>query len=158
MGNVRVLRNDKFQWGVVDDNNNEIVPFGKYSWIDTFDSGLARVNNKIMKESAKDSGIFIQVGANWGIINANGEEVLPVEYDSVWKFAGKNRNSTKVVKNGKSKLVYFDDLLGISDDDDYDYDPYYEDGYRDNYYDNYTLRDSYNDAFDGFADAYWNID
>ena len=48
--------------------------------------------------------------AKWGIINEEGEEVLPVEYDDIWNFLGKNRFSTKVVKDGESHEVYFHDL------------------------------------------------
>ena len=48
--------------------------------------------------------------AKWGIINEQGEEVLPVEYDDVWNFLGKKRFSTKVVLNGESYEVSFHDL------------------------------------------------
>ena len=42
-GNVIVVENRDYQWAVIDNNGNIIVPFGKYGWIDGFDSGLARV-------------------------------------------------------------------------------------------------------------------
>lgn len=42
----------------------------------------------------------------WGIINEKGEVVLPLEYNSIWKFYGKPElQSTKVVKD--SKIDYF---------------------------------------------------
>lgn len=138
-GNVKVIRNNNYQWGVEDLEGNVIVPYGKYEWIDGFDNGLARVrtagqisytNNieelyvgvgsgnvetitnqgeihqRILKDREKRSETF----AKWGIINRKGEEVLPVEYDEIWKFLGKNLSSTKVVKDGVESIVYFDKL------------------------------------------------
>lgn len=103
-GNVKVIQNNSYQWAVTDLLGKVIVPFGKYDWIDGFDQGLARV--KIGKEpstKANNSNL-------WGIINERGEEVLPVEYNEVWKFLGKNRHTTTVKKNGITKLIYFRDL------------------------------------------------
>jgi len=64
-------------YAVLDRKGTIVVPFGKY-WIDGFDHGLARVcqNEK------------------WGVINTKGEEVLPLVYDKIWSFYGKNRFST----------------------------------------------------------------
>lgn len=135
-GDVIVVQHSDYEWGVIDTNGNIIVPFGKYGWIDGFDSGLARVRTK-----GKISENIIAIGidldgktpvitdkhdiqnyikkkrkehpneyAKWGIINEKGEEVLPVEYDEVWNFLGKGRLSTKVVKNGAESDVYFHDL------------------------------------------------
>ena len=42
-GNVIVAQRSDYLWGVLDHEGNEIVPFGKYGWIDGFDQGLARV-------------------------------------------------------------------------------------------------------------------
>jgi len=39
-GNVRVENREKGMWAVLDDAGNEIVPFGKYSWIDWFRSRI----------------------------------------------------------------------------------------------------------------------
>ena len=85
---------DNDRWAVFDTEGNEIIPYGKYSYIDGFDYGLARV----------------KVGEKWGIINKRGEEVLPVEYDNIWNFLGKGRFSTKVVMDGESHEVFFHDL------------------------------------------------
>ena len=159
-GNVIVAQRSDYLWGVLDHKGNEIVPFGKYGWIDGFDQGLARVRTQgnsgrvantiaiIDLESDKSKMVegrgnledFIrqdrikhpETYAKWGIINEQGEEVLPVEYDDVWNFLGKNRFSTKVVMNGESHEVFFHDLnpsLSLrgqrsssrSYDDDYDY-------------------------------------
>ena len=138
-GNLKVIQNDRCKWGVEDINGKIIVPYGKYEWIDGFDQGLARVrtcgnttytknivevftldrednvevisdpkrvHQTIMEGRKKNPGIF----AKWGIINEEGKEVLPVEYDEIWDFLGKNSNSTKVVKEGVETEVYFYDL------------------------------------------------
>lgn len=139
-GKVSVVENAAHQWAVIDDQDNIIVPFGKYGWIDGFDSGLARVRTQ--KHSGK-AGNTISIGlynedmdeisfisgkdniqeyynedrkvnpdryAKWGIINEAGEEVLPLIYDNIWIFYGKNRFSTKVEKDGHSSEVFFHDL------------------------------------------------
>lgn len=193
-GNVTVVENRDYQWAVIDGQGNFMVPFGKYGWIDGFDSGLARVRARSMAEQARDSiAEFFHVSADrtgvtvnnhcdehsnmpkfkWGIINEKGEEVLPVVYDNIWNFYGKNRFSTTVEKDGDSSEVYFHELNPLFpenyrqhsyDADDYD-EYYYED---DRHYDEfagsyahdvmgYSDEDIY-DAFDGDPDAYWNID
>lgn len=110
--NVKVVERNDGKYGVVDINENVIVPFGKYAWIDGFDHGLARVrvgySPNVVAAFALDGRINDL--RKWGIINEKGEEVLPVEYDNIWKFYGKNRFSTKVVKNGVERDVYFCDL------------------------------------------------
>ena len=104
-----------------------------------------------------------------------GEEVLAAEYDDIWKFYGRRRNSTKVIKDGVESEVYFKDLnptlssntqqvLAINHEPsvgnfDDDYGTHYGEfagsyaqdvmGYSD---------DVINDAFEGDPDAYWNID
>ena len=49
--------------------------------------------------------------SKWGIINEEGEEVLPVEYDEVWGFMGRGYASTNVEKDGVTRRVYFSDLI-----------------------------------------------
>lgn len=196
-GNVTVVENSDYQWAVIDKEGNFIVPFGKYGWIDGFDSGLARVRTpKNLWRAQNVTGIVLNLldekptiisgeeeirdyfaqdkkenpdkYAKWGIINEKGEEVLPVIYDEVWNFFGKNRYSTKVEKDGCTSEVYFHDLnpeLPVCgektcwENNDDDYGTHYGEfegtyaqdvmGYSD---------DVINDAFDGDADAYWNID
>ena len=104
-GEVTVAQNERRQWGVVDKKGNVIVPFGKYDWIDGFDQGLARVNKWILIDKVS----FLKTKV-WGIINEKGEEVLPLEYEEIWNFMGKNRYSTKAVKDGEQHDIYFCDL------------------------------------------------
>lgn len=206
-GDVKVVRSEDYTWGVLDSDGNEIVPFGKYAWIDVFDQGLARVrtqgettdfeniiaiigeDNKwnddkasIIKIKEAEKAQFPERFSKWGIINVYGEEVLPAEYDSIWKFAGKQRFSTKVIKEGEELDIYFCDLNPELPDrrssritqrgyrrDDYDeYDDYNEyddyDGYESEYSGTYAhdvehLSDDFiDDVLDGDPDAYWNID
>lgn len=163
-GNISVVQRSDYKWGVVDDNGNEIVSFGLYDWIDSFDQGLARVKIGKGTNSVKNSG------NKWGIINTSGEVVLPVEYDNIWNFAGKNRFSTRTTKDGVDNEIYFHDLntnlpiRGIKHcnkdyEPDNDYGNHYGEfagsyaqdvmGYSD---------DAINDAFEGDPDTYWNID
>ncbi len=163
-GNLVVIQRGDYKWGVLDTDGHEVVPFGKYNWIDGFDSGLCRV--KIGTSQNKVNG------NKWGIINESGEEVLPCEYDNIWNFLGKNRYSTRAVKDGIANDVYFHDLnpglpiKAISHQDSH----YGNDSYDDygSHYGEYAgtyaqdvmgySDDVIDDAFDGDPDAYWNID
>ena len=141
---------------------NEIVPFGKYSWIDGFDHGLARVKMGQITNGMKNTD------NRWGIINKKGEEVLPLVYNNIWNFFGKNRFSTKAIKDGMQTDVFLHDLnpdlprhgkYRILHDEPETYGRHYGEfagsyaqdvmGYSD---------DVINDAFEGDPDAYWNID
>jgi hypothetical protein len=196
-GKVTVVQNKDYQWAVIDDQGNIVVPLGKYAYIDGFENGLARVHtvgdsgrktdvNAIKflnyKNRNKDRELsfneFIRQDrkenpnkyAKWGIINENGEEVLPVIYDDVWKFYGKDLSFTNVEKDGARSKVYFHDLdpsipLGKRRPSlscrNYDYDDTrHYDEFAGSYAQDvmgYSDEDIY-DAFDGDADAYWNID
>ncbi len=164
-GKVTVVENKAHQWGVIDSKGSIIVPYGKYGWIDGFDSGLARVRTHMYPDGRKSLLSMYK----WGIINEDGEEVLPLIYDNIWNFLGKNRFSTRVEIKGKASEVYFHDLnpeLPIRKSCE----SHHSDNYDDygTYYDEYAgsyaqdvmgySDDVINDAFDGDPDAYWNID
>lgn len=94
--NVTVVELCNGEWGVVDVAKRQvIVPFGKYDWISEFDYGLARVRK------GNDNYWDTPNGNKWGIINMEGEEVVPVEYDKIWNFAGKRCWSTNAEKDGE---------------------------------------------------------
>lgn len=163
---VCVVQRSDYKWGVVDNDGNEIVPLGTYDWIDSFDQGLARV------KIGKTASPIKNCSNKWGIINTLGEVVLPVEYDNIWNFAGKNRFSTRTTKGDVDQEVYLHDLnpnlpiRGIKHrTDEYDYEP--KDDYGSHYGEfvgSYAQDvmgysdDVINDAFDGDPDAYWSID
>lgn len=92
------VESENRSFSVFDDNGNMVVPFKKYKKIDGFDHNLARV---------------IGYNDQWGIINEKGEEVLPLDYDNIWNFYGRNRVSTKVVKHGVERDVRFCDINPI---------------------------------------------
>lgn len=167
-GEVSVIENDKFQYGVMNSSGKMVVPFGKYAWISGFDHGLARVKDIFGEES-----IDLETGkterAKWGIINEMGEVVLPVIYDTIWNFLQKGRSNTKVVLNGEEK--YFDlNTQKFVAYGNYHASRYYYDT-SDDYGTHYGAYagsyaqdvmgysdDVIDDAFEGDPDAYWNID
>ncbi len=152
-------QNEKFQYGVLRVDGSVVVPFGKYNWIDGYDNGLARVKIGTATNGQKENG------NKWGLIDENGNEVLPIEYDDIWAFYDKKRTTTKVVKGDIAQDIVLSDILDVNDIplkdsrlyDDYgtnygEYEGYYAqdvEGYSD---------DVIDDAFDGDPDAYWNID
>jgi hypothetical protein len=107
----------------------------------------------------------------WGIIDTAGNEKLPVEYDAIWKFEGKNRSTTNVEKDGKRWLVNLNSLITDDNSEAVSHDiivDCIEDLSEKEHYDEfagtyaqdvagYSDEDIY-DAFDGDPDAYWNID
>lgn len=163
--NLYTVQNKDYKYAVLNTDGTEVVPFGKYSWIDGFDNGLARVRIGNVTNGQ------IQNGSKWGLIDENGKEVLPLEYDSIWTFYGKKRVTTKVIKGNVVKDVILSELLGKD-----------KTPKKDNHSDNYDVNvddygtnygayagsyaqdvegysdDVINDAFDGDPDAYWNID
>ena len=193
-GRVSVVQNRDFQFAVINSDGEVIVPFGKYAWIDGFDSGLARVRTAGVRVNDPNLCAVINDSINvidgkaltayyndlkrshpdqlsrWGIINMDGEEVVPVKYDNVWNFFGKNRKSTIVENDGSRYKVRFSDLPGsvyyIEEEEGEAYGAGYDDygthygeyagsyaqdvmGYSD---------DVIDDAFEGDPDMYWNID
>ena len=147
------LKNHDKGYCVVDREGNVIVPYGKYSIIDGFVKGYARVK--------KDS--------KWGIIDTLGKVIVPIEYDEIWSFHGqKALSSTRVIKRGQKELrFYFNsgelrssrNAMRCHNSKDESYGAHYGEfagsyaqdvmGYSD---------ELINDAFDGDPDAYWNID
>lgn len=165
IGNKKLytVQNKHFGYAVLNIDGTEVVPFGKYSWIDGFDKGLARVKFGNVTNGQNENG------NKWGLIDENGKEVLPLDYDNIWNFYGKQRVTTKVIKGNVAKDVILSELLGKDKTQE-----------NDNHSDNYDVNDygtnfgeyagSYaqdvegysddviDDAFDGDPEVYWNID
>lgn len=155
-GNVKLVRLQNGQYGVTNLNNEPIVPFGKYNWIDKFWRGFARVNTS-------EYGFKL-----WGIIDKNGKEVLPVVYDSVWKFYNKDFPSVIIETNGWKAELYFDELYSNSsmdiedtledddfcdDDNDDDYNPLDDFDWEEETW--YAMTDGmYGDMPEGGCDGY----
>lgn len=135
----------------------------EYQWISGKDdyTGLSRVKT---------------LDGKWGIIDEEGKEVLKAEYDSIWKFEGKQRYDTKVIKDGIERRCNLFALRYPEEEEGEE--EYYEDGYEDEtgieeyeeerhfgrYSGSYAQDDmGYSDEeidsiFDGDPSAYWNID
>lgn len=161
--NLYTFQDKDYKYAVLNIDGKEVVPFGKYSWIDGFDNGLARVKIGNVTNGQNENS------NKWGLIDENGKEVLPLDYDNIWNFYGKQRVTTKVIKGNVAKDVILSELLGKDKTQE-----------NDNHSDNYDVNDygtnfgeyagSYaqdvegysddviDDAFDGDPDAYWNID
>ena len=173
-GEVNVVENEQFQYGVIDNNGIVVVPFGKYGWISGYDHGLARVKS-IHGEGRLSIGSNLMEKPKWGIIDKKGEVVLPVEYDEIWNFLGKGRTTTKVIKEGVSSWFSLETRKLFSHDPSLrsfhlEHEPYDEDHWDDygrsygKYSGSYAQDvmgysdDVIDDAFEGDPDAYWNID
>jgi len=161
--NLYTVQDKNYGYAVLNTDGTEVVPSGKYSWIDGFDNGLARVMSRNVTNGQNENG------DKWGMIDENGKVVLPLEYDNIWNFYGKQRVTTKVIKGNVDKDVILSELLGKDKTQE-----------NDNHSDNYDVNDygthfgeyagtyaqdvmgysddEINDAFDGEPDAYWNID
>lgn len=150
-------------YAVLNTDGTEVVRFGKYSWIDGFDNGLAGVRTGNVTNGQNENG------DKWGLIDENGKEILPLEYDSIWTFYGKKRVTAKVVKGIVACDVILSELLGKDKTQEKDNHPDFYDAndYGTNYgeyagtyaqdLEGYS-DDVIDDAFDGDPDACWNID
>ncbi len=147
---VKSLENE---YAVLGSSGEEIVPFGKYDYIDGFEEGYARVK-------IGSSGSLCRKGDKWGLIDESGKEILPVEYNRIDKFYLKNVRYTVVEKDGvkqefhlmEGELTYegaYEDELRRLKREDEDYRSLCE--YRDSqdYYDDSDMRDSWDAMTDG---------
>ena len=147
-------------YAVVDANGAEIIPYGKYIYINGFDRGVARI--RVRKETNDSTTTEYK----WGVIDLSGKEVLPTEYDDIWNFYGKTYPTIVVIKDGKSYKVPFAQLVNNRNSDQ-SQDECYTDDYGTHFgdYEGSYAQDEMgysddviNDAFDGDPEAYWNID
>lgn len=111
---LSLVINNKSQHGYINKENKLIVPFGLYSWCDPqFVCGYARVvRYNIIKE--KDE---------WGIIDTEGNIIVPIKYDKIWTLNEEYLHSVKAFLDNKEvsinlyaipKRVIFDDLKYIA--------------------------------------------
>lgn len=76
---ILTIQHTDGQYEVISIDGEVIIPKGKYRYIDSFDSGYARVN------------FFDGKNKRWGLIDTDGNEVLPLIYSKIWNFVGHNR-------------------------------------------------------------------
>ena len=163
IGNKRMytLQNKDNQYGVIDLDGTEIVPFGKYNWIDGFDRGLARV-----KIGTPNS--LIDKGSKWGLIDEAGKEILPVGHDEIYPFYCRKHFTAKVVKGSLTQNLVLSNLLSKNESHHMDSNDYIEHDDYGNHYGEYAgyyaqdvegySDDIIDDVFEGDPEAYWNID
>ena len=134
--------NNTVEFFVEAPDGTPILAGKEYQWISGKDSytGLSRVKT---------------LDGKWGIIDEDGKEVLKAEYDSIWKFEGKQRYDTKVIKDGIERRC---NLFALR------YPEEEEERHFGRYAGSYAQDDmGYSDEeidsiFDGDPSAYWNID
>ena len=160
-----VLHSYNKGYAVIDFRGNFIVPFGKYNYIDGYDTGFARIKLGRSSNGCQESN------NQWGIIDENGNEVLKPIYKNIWNFYNKSLSYTRVesddqifefhfftrqlMPNGYQKVKERDIQRGL-------------DNYRESTYNEYNgsyaqdvmgySDQDIDDAFDGDPEAYWNID
>ncbi len=166
------VRSQSKGYAVMDCNGNIIVPFGKYGYIDGFDSGVARI------KIGNSSNGLRNADCKWGIIDEAGNEVLPPIYSNIWNFYDKCRQFTRVEKDEETyEFHLFDQELrpaGYAHQKELEFEREMENYHAcREYHENQTYEQfngtyaqdvaglsdqTINDAFDGDPDAYWNID
>ena len=157
-GKVFTVQHKNCFYAVLDLEGKEIVPLGKYDWIDGFDHGLARVIINV-----DDPSIIGGRSSKYGIINEKGEEVLPVKYDTIWNFYGKNKSTVRIIEGNKVSDIPFSCL-----NQEESKGSVYRETRASRHYGEFTgsyaqdvmgySDETINDAFEGDPDAYWNID
>lgn len=72
---LSMVRNQSYGYAFINQYNQQVIPFGKYSWCDSqFVCGYTRVvKYDILEEKNK-----------WGIIDTKGNIIIPLEYDKIW--------------------------------------------------------------------------
>lgn len=166
-----VLRSYGKGYTVIDFNGNIIVPFGKYNYIDGFDTGVARV------KLGKSTNGLQESDAKWGIIDENGNEILKPIYKNIWNFYNKALQYTCVESDEEIFEFHFSNRQLMPNGYQREKDAEIQRGmdshralqeYRESTYEEYNgsyaqdvmgySDQDIDDAFDGNPDAYWNID
>ena len=102
---LSMVRNKQYQYAYIDINNKQIVPFGKYSWLDSsFVCGFARVMDYDIVHEKKV----------WGIIDTLGNCVIPLEYDKIWALKEEYLFSVKAYKGEKEELINLHDTQNLN--------------------------------------------
>lgn len=127
-------------WALFDKDYKEIIPPGKYDWIDKFWKGFARVT--VLPDISEDEVInqldlyYDETGkekpksypktlkecpldirkkyAKFGLINERGEEIIPPTYDKIWNFYEKQFDTIVLEDNGQTYLARFTNPTDIT--------------------------------------------
>lgn len=151
-------------WGAINWKRDVIVPQGKYSWVDVFRDGLARV------KGGRETNGKISADTRWGLVDIEGKELLQPINSNMQIMDDK----VYVEQNGKKNVILLknleyatyesvkkrdEELLEIKKREESarlwnkpDYDPT-------GHYDyNKAARDQIDDAYEGLADAHLNTE
>lgn len=91
---LSLVRNHQYQYAYIDINNNQVIPFGKYSWCDPqFTCGFSRVMECHYLEK------------KWGIIDTLGNIVVPLKYDRIWTIKEEYLFSLKAFLGDKEEKI-----------------------------------------------------
>lgn len=104
---LSLVRNTRYQYAYIDVTNRQVVPFGTYLWCDShFTCGFARVLGNITQKEKEG----IPVKNKWGIIDTLGNIVVPLKYDSIWRFEEQHLFSVKAFINDKEERLNLHEL------------------------------------------------
>ena len=160
---VSIMTSDGL-WGAINWKREMIVPQGKYSWVDVFRDGLARV------KGGKDTNGKILADTRWGLIDIEGKEILPPIYSDLQI----KDDMIYVEQNNKTTIILLTDLEYATYESVKKRDkelvemkkkkerarlynkPYYDPSGKYDY--NKAAREQIDDAFEGDSDARWNTD
>lgn len=111
------VQSKDYKWGVVDEDDNIIVPFGKYNWIDGFQNGFAKVighndNAAPFFRSYRSDGS--KKVTEHGIIDENAKEILRPGKFCVWKFYDKDFDTIRLTRDGQEADIPFEFFARLS--------------------------------------------
>lgn len=106
--NLFTVESDKCKYAVMNTEGKEVIPFGKYTYIDGASYNYFRVKVGGTPDCLEGNG------AKWGIINSKGEEVVPLKYDFIQPFYQKDKASIylRLYVPGGYRCDYFNLLTG----------------------------------------------
>ena len=89
---LSMVRNQNYEYAYINQCNQHVIPFGKYSWCDSqFVCGYARV---LKYDSCEEKD-------KWGIIDTKGNIIIPLEYDKIWALKEGYLHEIKAFKGDK---------------------------------------------------------
>lgn len=93
---LSMVRNQNYGYAYINQYNQQIIPFGKYSWCDSqFVCGYARVAKYDVFEE-KDK---------WGIIDTKGNIIISLEYDKIWTLKEGYLDEVKAFKGNEELKI-----------------------------------------------------
>ena len=93
---LSMVRNQSYGYAYINQYNQQVIPFGKYSWCDSqFVCGYARVvKYDILEEKNK-----------WGIIDTKGNIIISLEYDKIWTLKEGYLDEVKAFKGNEELKI-----------------------------------------------------